>query len=171
MIEGKYKLPEKWRRFRMRPSEDRRLILRAALLLPMTEIGLRFFRFRRWKRLIEKFSLSSRVPRSLPADAQRELALRAVRAVRSVELHGPTKPNCLERSITLWWLLRQDGIEGELHIGARKQDGRFEAHAWVELGGKVLNDDVEVHQHYARFDAPIAADDTESQIGHGRPSS
>jgi hypothetical protein len=137
----------------------------------MTEIGLRFFGFRRWKRLIEKFSLSSRVPPSLPADAQREPALRAVRAVRSVELHGPTKPNCLERSMTLWWLLRRDGIEGELHIGARKQDGRFEAHAWVELGGKVLNDDVEVHQHYARFDAPIAADDTKSQIGQGRPSS
>jgi hypothetical protein len=32
----------------------------------------------------------------------------------------------------------------------------LEAHAWVELGGEVLNDGAEVHQHYARFDAPIA---------------
>ena len=157
MIEGKEKLLENWRRFRTRSPEDRRLILRAALILPITEIGLRFFGFRRWKELIEKFSLSTRPPRTLPISAQREWAGRTVRAVRSAELHGLTKPNCLERSMTLWWMLRREGIEGELHIGARKQCGKFEAHAWVELGGLVLNDDVEVHQHYARFDAPIAA--------------
>jgi hypothetical protein len=65
-------------------------------------------------------------------------------------------------------MLCRERIEGELHIGARKQSGKFEAHAWVELGGQVLNDDVEVHQHYARFDAPIAADESESQIGRER---
>jgi len=59
--------------------------------------------------------------------------------------------------MTLWWMLRREGIPGELYIGARKEEGRFEAHAWVELGGQVLNDGAEVHQHYARFDAPIAA--------------
>ena len=157
MTEGHEPLPEKWRRFRNRRLEDRRLILRAALILPLTEIGLRLFGFRRWKELIEKFSLPAKPPSSLPDDSQRETALRAVRAVRSVELHGPTNPNCLERSMTLWWMLRRDGVDGELHIGARKDGGRFEAHAWVELGGQVLNDGAEVHQHYARFDAPIAA--------------
>ena len=110
MTEGKENLFGKWRRFSLRPSEDRRLILRAAFILPMTEIGLRIFGFRRWKRLIEQFSLSSRVQRILPAEAQRELSLRAVRAVRSVELHGPINPNCLERSMTLWWILRREGI-------------------------------------------------------------
>jgi Transglutaminase-like superfamily len=154
--------PEKWRRFRNRPPDDRMSILRAALILPLTEIGLRLFGFRRWKELIEKFFLRPPHPKSLPVDAQRETALRAVRAVRSVELHGPTTPNCLERSLTLWWLLRRDGVEAELHIGARKQGAQFEAHAWVELRGQVLNDGPEVHQHYARFDAPIAAAAAES---------
>jgi hypothetical protein len=148
---------EKWRRFRMRPPQDRALILRAALLLPLIEVGLRLLGFRRCKELIEKFSLRAQFPQVLPEDLQREAALRAARAVRSIELHGPANPNCLERSMTLWWLLRQDGIGGELHIGARKEGGRFKAHAWVELGGQVLNDSAEVHQHYARFDAPIAA--------------
>jgi len=157
MTEGHESLPEKWRRFRSRPPEDRRLILRAALLLPLTGIGLRLFGFRRWKELIEKFSLPAHAPQSLSAGLQREAALRAARAVRSAELHGPANPNCLERSMTLWWLLRREGVEGELHIGARKESGRFEAHAWVELDGQVLNDGADVHQHYARFDAPIAA--------------
>ena len=57
----------------------------------------------------------------------------------------------------LWWLLRRGGIEGELHIGARKNGSRLEAHAWVELEGEILNDSTEVHTHYARFDGPIAA--------------
>ena len=83
--------------------------------------------------------------------------MRAARAVRSVELNGMSRPNCLERSLTLWWLLRRDGIDGELHIGARKEDGQLKAHAWVELRGEVLNDSPEIHNHYARFDAPIAA--------------
>lgn len=150
-------MPEKWRRFRERPPEDRVLILRAALILPLTEFGLRLFGFRRWKGWIEKFPLPARLSQSLPEDVQRETALRAVRAVRSAELHGLANPNCLERSLTLWWLLRRVGVNGELRIGARKQGARFEAHAWVELGGQVLNDGAEVHQHYARFDAPIAA--------------
>jgi hypothetical protein len=153
---------EKWRRFRMRPAKDRRLILRAALILPVTEIGLRVFGFHRWKELIEKLSPARHFQR-LPADLQHDAALRFARAVRSAQLHGPTNPNCLERSMTLWWMLRREGVEGELHIGARKQGTRFEAHAWVELDGQVLNDGEEVHQHYARFDAPIAASEAKTE--------
>jgi hypothetical protein len=65
--------------------------------------------------------------------------------------------------MTLWWMLRREGVEGELHIGARKQGTRFEAHAWVELDGQVLNDGEEVHQHYARFDSPIAASEAKTE--------
>jgi hypothetical protein len=79
-------------------------------------------------------------------------------AASSAEHHGLGTPNCLERSLTLWWLLRREGIEGELHFGARKSESRFEAHAWVELRGIVLNDSPTVHKHYARFDAPIATE-------------
>ena len=162
MTEGHEPLSEKWRKFRNRPPEDRKLILRAALILPLTEIGLYFFGFRRWMELLEKFSLTAGPAQAMPAELRREMALRAARAVRSAELHGPTRPNCLERSLTLWWILRRDGVDAELHIGARKEGGKFEAHAWVELAGHVLNDGVEVHRHYSRFDAPIAAAVAES---------
>ena len=162
MTEGHEPLLEKWRRFRKRPPEDRTLILRAALILPLTEVGLRLLGFRRWKELIEKFTLPANHAQTFPSDLQREIALRAMRAVRSIELHGPTNPNCLERSMTLWWLLRREGVAGELHIGARKEGEQLKAHAWVELGGQVLNDSADVHQHYARFDAPIAATVAES---------
>jgi hypothetical protein len=171
MTEGHEPLPEKWRRFRKRPVEERALILRAMVLLPLTGIGLRVFGFQRWKKLIEQFSLRTRTPQVAEPAIQLEMADRAVRAVRSVELHGLSAPNCLERSMTLWWLLRRDGIAGELHIGARKNGSRLEAHAWVELGGQVLNDSAEVHNHYARFDAPIAAAGEEDSHAAGEADS
>jgi hypothetical protein len=157
MNEGRGPLSEKWSRFRKRPQDERALILRSMALLPLTKIGLRCFGFQRCKELIEKFSLSSREAQTLPIELQHEMAGCAARAVRSAELHGPATPNCLERSMTLWWLLRREGVECELHIGGRKEGAKFQAHAWVELDGKVLNDSAEVHNHYSRFDAPIAA--------------
>jgi len=152
----------------MRPAKDRRLILQAGFILPVTEIGLRVFGFHRWKELVEKLSPATHFQR-LPA-VRRHASMRIARAVRSAQLHGPTNPNCLERSMTLWWMLRRAGVEAELQIGARKQGTRFEAHAWVELNGQVLNDVEEVHQHYARFDAPIAAAE-EGSRGAGKADS
>lgn len=34
---------------------------------------------------------------------------------------GPWRPNCLERSLVLWWLLRHRRIPGELRIGVRRK--------------------------------------------------
>jgi hypothetical protein len=170
MTEGHDSLLEKWRRFRKRPTEDRILILRAALMLLLTEIGLRLLGFQRCMEIIERFFLRAHHPRAMPVDVQRQTVLRAVRGVRSAELHGLTNPNCLERSMTLWWLLRRDGVRGELHIGARREGARFEAHAWVEQSGQVLYDSEEVHRHYARFDAPIAAVKAEP-YPEGKPDS
>jgi hypothetical protein len=170
MSEDRENLAEKWRRYRLRAPQERRLILCATAALPLTAIGLRLFGFQRWKELTEKFSRSSSIPQSLPAGVQSESAVRTMRAVRSAELHGFTRPNCLERSMTLWWMLRREGIEGELHIGARQIAGKFEAHAWVELGGQVLNDVAEVRQQYARFDGPIAAEMESSPSRQNRSS-
>jgi hypothetical protein len=147
----------RWRRFRKLPPSQRSLVLRAMALLPLTEAGLRLMGFRRWKKLVERLSRPVPQRRILEGADQQAMAERISRAVRSAERHGPRAPNCLERSLTLWWLLRRHGIEGELHVGARKSESRFEAHAWVELRGLVLNDSPNVHKHYARFDAPIAS--------------
>jgi hypothetical protein len=156
---------EKWRRFWKRPSEDRKLIFRAAILLPFIGFALRRFGFQRCKEWIEKFPRRARAPQALPAALRNDTAVRVVRAVRSAELHGPAHPNCLERSMTLWWLLRRVGIDAELHVGGRKEGGEFAAHAWVELDGRVLNDSAEIQQHYARFDAPIVAAPERSAAG------
>lgn len=54
---------------------------------------------------------------------------------------------CLQRSAANVCLLRLRGIEAELVIGARKLP--FGAHAWVEVGGQVLNNHPIVRERYA----------------------
>lgn len=51
----------------------------------------------------------------------------------------PKQSLCLQRSVILTWLLRSYGIKSEMVIGVHKMP--FYGHAWVELEGKVVNDD------------------------------
>jgi hypothetical protein len=131
------------------------------VLLSLIMLGLRTMSFRRCKELIKQFSSVASTPRRIEAKCQMEIRKKIVSAMNAVERNGPWRPNCLERSLALWWLFRLNAIDGELHIGGRMNDGRFEAHAWVELDGQVLNDSTDIHKHYARFDAPIAAGEGE----------
>ena len=146
-----------WSRFRKLPPFEQKNVLCALVFLPLTKAGLRLIGFRRCKELIEGLSPVDELRPVLEPENQRGIAERITRATASAERYGPVKPNCLVRSLVLWWLLRRHGIDGELHVGARKTESRFEAHAWVEFRGIILNDGADVHERYSRFDAPIAA--------------
>lgn len=79
--------------------------------------------------------------RTPPSAAQlrnaRAIAYGLSRAARS----GLFRPSCLVRTLALSRLLERAGIRGaRVRIGVRDRDGRFEAHAWIELGGVVLGD-------------------------------
>lgn len=59
-------------------------------------------------------------------------------AVRTTARRVP-RASCLTQSLALEALLVQAGHPANLRIGvARKTDGAFEAHAWVESEGRVL---------------------------------
>lgn len=63
-------------------------------------------------------------------------------AVRRMADHGLFRPKCLVRSVALSRMLNRRGIQGSrVRVGVRLCDGQFAAHAWVELGEKVLGDD------------------------------
>jgi hypothetical protein len=146
----------RWTEFWRLPRGERRFVLRAAVMLSLTAAALRVLGFPRWKRTLEKF-LPREPASALDADSRLAFARALSRVAEKAERRGPRRPNCLERSLVLWWLLRRRGLPAELRIGARKRDAQLEAHAWVELEGQVLNDSEVVHKHYARFDGPIAS--------------
>ncbi|MHB8525656.1 MAG: lasso peptide biosynthesis B2 protein [Candidatus Acidiferrales bacterium] len=79
----------------------------------------------------------------------------ASRIVDAASRHGLVRGNCLSKSITLWWLLRRRGIPVRLRLGARRTGDQFEAHAWVELDGRVINDSEDVRTRYSPFEGAV----------------
>lgn len=97
-------------------------------------------------------SLYSRVrrQRTWHVESPVEICWRASDAVdRACVLYF--KPvQCLQRSAATVCLLRQLGVEARLVVGARHLP--FQAHAWVESGGRVINDKQRVVETYAVLD-------------------
>ena len=60
--------------------------------------------------------------------------------------------SCLDRSVFLWFALRQQGLNPALRIGVARGSGAIDGHAWVELDGSVVNDAPDVASHFAVFD-------------------
>lgn len=63
----------------------------------------------------------------------------------------PMAPTCLRRSVTLARELRRRGLEATIHVGVRRGEHDIEAHAWVQTGTVVVNDDPAVPERYAEF--------------------
>jgi hypothetical protein len=103
---------------------------------------------------------SRRVARAAPAPAttgadRARVVSRMVWFVGAASRHFMRVP-CLSRSVALARMLARRGIAADIRIGVRTQDGGLDAHAWVELDGRVINDDETVSRSYAPFDRPLA---------------
>lgn len=135
-------------RYRALDQESRRLFLRAAMLLPIIRVSLRF---RGYNKTFS--SLQARVIPIAPAQiAPAEQLRKTTQMVRAAVRHSLLHFTCLEESLGLWYLLRKQGIAPQLRIGVRKENGKFEAHAWVEHDGEALNQPEATHLHYAAFE-------------------
>jgi len=73
------------------------------------------------------------------------------RMVLAAARNSPIRSTCLERSLSLWWLLSNQSIATQFRIGVRKDGGKFTAHAWVEHDGIAIGEPEASHLHYAAF--------------------
>jgi hypothetical protein len=150
-----------WLGFWRLGRRDQGLALEAAVTLAATWVGLRLVGFRRWKTLLVRLAPPKPDATQPLGPARIETAREIARIQQAVSRHLVFNASCLEQSLVLWRLAARRGIPAELRIGARKQAGRFEAHAWVELGNLVLNDSGEAHLHFAPFDGSIISMETQ----------
>ena len=148
MIDAVARRASAWHRFWALPGADRRLVLRLFLLLPAVAAGIRILGVRRLCSFLSG-RLSAPSPGAGPDVARaRELG----RLVGAVAGRIPGRPACLTCSITLWYLLQRRGLPAEVRLGVRTAEGPFQAHAWVECGGEVLNDEQDVGKLFAVFE-------------------
>lgn len=144
---------KKLRKFlRLNPSE-RQTLAGCLIVLPLTALVLRLTGFRRCQQIFSRFIPHNSAPETEQLGVALTQALRISYLVNLAATRGVFPANCLQRSLALWWLLCRQGIRSELRFGARKEAGRFEAHAWIEIAGVVLNDSADVRRRYATFDS------------------
>ncbi len=145
---------EKLRRFRALERPAQKLFLRALALLPVISLSLRWNGFRATHAALQRIQANP-IPEPGLDVVKKRIALTA-HMVNIADRYGLVHPSCLAKSLSLWWLLGRQGITSQLRIGIRKENEKFEAHAWVERDGTALNEPDEHHLHYAAFDAAFA---------------
>jgi hypothetical protein len=116
----------------------------AALLLGVTRLGLWLLPFRRLLRLRAFMSHKVVVGPALDHATIDRVAW----AVEVAGRHMPTT-TCLSQALVTQMLLGRLGYPSSLCIGvARDAVGQFEAHAWIECGGKIVMGDWEDLSRY-----------------------
>jgi len=139
------------KRFLSLPLEDKILIVCAVFLLPLVGLWLRVAGLRLTQFMLGSFFGHVESERF----TNTELARRYSRMIDIASRRSPFAANCLERSLVLWFLLRRKGADCQLRLGARKKHGNFEAHAWVEAGGLVVNDSGTIREVYPPFECAM----------------
>ncbi len=137
-----------WRKWRDLAAPDRHLALGLVALLPSVAAAIHIFGLQRVCRFLSRHPPIGEGAGAPDVTGARE----AGRLVNAAASRIPGRPNCLTRSVTLWWILRRRAIDSALRIGVRTAAGHLEAHAWVELAGLVLNDHPDIAQRFAPFE-------------------
>ena len=125
------------------------------VLLPLLSISLRVRGFGATQRFLQKFITGKKGP---PSGAVESHAALTSRMVLAAARNSPIPSTCLERSLSLWWLLARQGIAAQFRIGVRKDGEKFAAHAWVERDGVAIGEPEAQHLHYAAFAEEVSGE-------------
>jgi hypothetical protein len=101
-----------------------------------------------WVRVLLRFSPRRVLRGVLDVHGDRELDARVVNVFGRVAARTPIAHNCMHRALALQRMLARRGIAANLRIGIGRKPNLFPGHAWLEVGGVVVNDDAEVVARY-----------------------
>ena len=141
----------RWRRFRRLSRFERGIVLEAAAGLLIAWLAVRLLGFQICRAVFKDAGTSARNSKALEANslniARRIAHLEAVTAVNLF-----FRTSCLEQSLVLCRMLRRRSMNAAIRIGARKEGDRFEAHAWIEMEGNVVDSGGTEHLHFVPFE-------------------
>lgn len=112
---------------------DRLRMVEAAVALALAHVAV--FWLPPWalsRLLAVRSGAADHRPAHLPAARQAAVAVR--RACRRL----PWENRCLSRAAALRLMLLRRGIPHSVRFGVRRQDGLFQAHAWLSVGPHTL---------------------------------
>lgn len=124
---------------RLRLSEVPSLCAALALAV-VVEVGLRTTTLPRLARALgTPLAVDGSDAYAAPADAVLlpDWAVLRMHSVRRVLRHWPFGDTCLRQALVCGWLLRR--LRPALQLGVAKVDGEVRAHAWLVVGGTVVD--------------------------------
>lgn len=126
------------------------------LLLPFLTLSLRLRGFRSTLRFLQ--NRTGRPEPAMTEEALRERVVITSRMVLAAARNSPFPSTCLERSLSLWWLLARQNVATQFRVGVKKDGEKFAAHAWVERNGVAIGEPEGSHLHFAAFDQEMFGD-------------
>jgi hypothetical protein len=146
-------------RFRILRRSDLKPIARAWISLASIEFALRFRSFHRVLDEVEGVAPTATVVQPFEFGRARAYA----RWIDVAARHHVVRARCLHRSLVLHKWLRSEGLPSALRIGVRKKADGISAHAWVEMGGEILNDRPDRVAPFAALSGAVAGDSARSR--------
>ena len=137
---------------------ERWLLVEALVLLLLMRLSLKLLGFRRCYAAFGWLTHPQRSPAADPEGAAQQARRIAQIVTLTNRRYALYEVSCLPESLTLWWLLRRRGLAADLRLGARTITGTFQAHAWTEYAGQVLNDRPDIAQVYVPFELAAQSD-------------
>jgi hypothetical protein len=128
------------------------IIFQTSILLYVISAPLKLMGLRRTRYILSRLSRSRGV---YSTESGSQVASKVASLVDLACRHHRLGSNCLRRSLVLWYLLKLRGIKSDMRFGTRHENGRFFAHAWVELDEHVLNDAQDISDQFIPFDGSI----------------
>jgi len=120
------------------PAVDKRLLVRSLILLWVIRLGQWLLPFQTLSRLLGYLIRPSKTRHLGSIPSQDSIAWAVTAASRYV-----FKTTCLTQALTLQILLQKEGYDATLRIGIARNEGQFQAHAWIESQGDVLTGESE----------------------------
>ncbi len=136
-----------WARWRELSFREKRWLVYMLILLPFVSTMLHLFGFNRSHAWMLRRSQTSRFIQA--DDVALESAERLALVANIAGRRGAVTATCLRQAMLLQWWLRRRGLDAKLKLGARLQEGQFDAHAWVELEGRALGQNELKHKAFS----------------------
>ena len=136
-----------WRKLSSLTNRELLFLLKTFLLLGFVRLGLWVLPYQKLLYLLKRISDRQN------GDRERELndnnLNKIVRAVNISTRYMPGGAKCLARALTTQVIMKRQGYSPQLRLGvAQGEQGKIEAHAWIEYQGLVVIGDL---QNLSRF--------------------
>lgn len=135
----------KIKRFLALDWQQKKLLLQAYFLLGRMRAAILTISFKRLSKSLQHHpELATLEPLN---KAELKQAKIIGRAVVTAARYTPWDSNCLAQVLTAQRMLAQNQIAGTFFLGAKKDEQKLEAHAWLECDGLILTGEAG-HENY-----------------------